>query len=152
MDPTFPGRLTLNRIMTRKLVTVTMDDDLKLVRELFHAHAFHHLLVLEHHKLVGVISDRDLLRHLSPFVGKPFSERAQDEATLHKRVHQIMTRRVVTAPPDTPVLAAAELMVDQHVSCLPVVDDHLHPVGIVTWRDLLVAFVDAPSLPSPDKP
>lgn len=145
MDPSPPVGLTLEQVMTRHVVTVAMDDDLKRVRELFHVHGFHHLLVLESHKLVGVLSDRDLLRHLSPFVGKPFSERAQDEATLHKRVHQIMTRRVVTAPRDMPLTAAARLMVDQHVSCLPVVDGHLHPVGIVTWRDLLLALLDAPA-------
>ncbi len=127
--------------MIRKAVTVKMDDTLETVRELFHAHSFHHLLVVEGHKLVGVISDRDLLKHLSPFVGKPLGERSQDVATLHKRAHQVMTRRPITAVEKTSLNEAANLMIEQRISCLPVEDEAGRPVGIVTWRDLLKALV-----------
>lgn len=131
------SNLPLSQIMTRHLVTVSQDDFLKLVRELFDAHHFHHLLVIEGGKLVGVISDRDLLKNLSPFVGHSFSERSQDLATLNKRVHQVMTRHLVTVEPATPAKEAIHLMLQHGVSCLPVVDAHMKPVGIVSWRDLL---------------
>jgi hypothetical protein len=45
--------------------------------------------------LCGVISDRDLLRALSPYVGTA-SENARDTATLRKRVHQIMPVGIVS--------------------------------------------------------
>jgi acetoin utilization protein AcuB len=137
------SHLTLEELMTRQVVTVAMDDSLETVREDFHRCRFHHLLVVDSHKVVGVLSDRDLLRHLSPFAGKPLSERAQDEATLHKHVHQIMTRRPITARADMLATVAARLMLDQHISCLPVVDEESRPVGIVTWRDLLRGLVEA---------
>ena len=39
------------------------------------------------------------------------------------RVHQIMTRKVITVKADTPVLDAANLMLQHHISGLPVVDN-----------------------------
>lgn len=52
------------------------------------------------------------------------------------RVRDFMTRRVVTVRPDTPILAAAKLMVENKISGLPVVEDG-RLVGIVSEHDLL---------------
>jgi acetoin utilization protein AcuB len=138
MDATAPP--TVAQLMTRDIVTVSMDDSLRKVRELFERHGFHHLLVTDDRRLIGVISDRDLLRTISPFVGHEFCERAQDTATLNKRVHQIMTRKLVTAGPKTSLAEAIRLILDHRISCLPVVDGLGRPIGIVTWRDVLRAF------------
>lgn len=89
------ARLRVAEIMSTKIVTVLADDDLLAVRALFERHNFHHLLVTDNGRLIGVISDRDLLRNLSPFVGR-LSERSQDVRTLYRRVHQMMTREPVT--------------------------------------------------------
>ncbi len=128
--------MKVDEIMSREPVTVGMDDDLHRVKDLFELYRFHHLLVLLGEKLVGVISDRDLLRASSPFFGRA-SERPQDVATLNRRVHQIMTRNLVVVAPETPVEDAARLMLDKRVSCLPVVTDDGRLLGIVTWRDQL---------------
>jgi CBS domain-containing protein len=53
------------------------------------------------------------------------------------RVEDFMTRRVVTVTPDTPILAAARLMLDNHISGLPVVDAAARVVGVITETDLL---------------
>ena len=126
-------------IMSREPVTVGLDDDLTRVKELFELHRFHHVLVLAGGRLVGIVSDRDLLRATSPFIGRA-SERPQDVATLHRRVHQIMSRGLVTVPSATPVEEAARLMLAKRVSCLPVVEEDGSVVGIVTWRDQLRAL------------
>ena len=123
--------------MTPHVVTVSMDEGLRTVRQLFEEHRFHHLLVVEGRKLVGVISDRDLLRHISPFLGHDVTERTQDVATLNKRVHQIMIRKPICAHPDMMLQEAVNLILEHRISCLPVVDEQAHPVGIVTWRDVL---------------
>lgn len=134
--------MRVEQLMTRDPVCVDMDDELQRVGELFAEHGFHHLLVVEGGRLVGVISDRDLLRHLSPFIGR-LSERTQDLATLHKRVHQIMSRAPVTVGTDTEIAAAAALMLDKRVSCLPVVAADGRPIGILSWRDLLAHYAGA---------
>ncbi len=53
-------------IMTRKVVTVEMDDPLQTICEVFINFEFHHILVVEDWKLVGVISESDLLRAAKP--------------------------------------------------------------------------------------
>jgi acetoin utilization protein AcuB len=129
--------MTLDKIMTAKVVTVAMDDRLDTVKEIFDTMNFHHLLVVdEHEKLSGVLSDRDLLRAMSPYVGSA-AETARDLATLNKRVHQIMTRRPLTLRPHSSVAEAAALLLDNRISCVPIVDGDFKPIGIVSWRDLL---------------
>ncbi len=134
--PTQPAAGT---IMSRRLVTVTMDDTLATVQQLFKEHRFHHLQVVEDRTLVGIISDRDLLKALSPNIGT-LSETDRDRATLNKRAHQIMTRNPVSVRPTTPLDAATTLMLEKKVSCLPVTSDEHRLEGILSWRDILKAL------------
>jgi acetoin utilization protein AcuB len=132
--------MDMRDIMTARVVTVEMDDRLEAVKEIFDTMNFHHLLVVdEHKKLSGVVSDRDLLRALSPYVGS-VAETARDLATLNKRVHQIMTRHPITLRPHSSVGDAIHLLLAHRISCIPIVDDEFNPVGIVSWRDLLKSW------------
>ncbi|MFN0131169.1 MAG: CBS domain-containing protein [Phycisphaerales bacterium] len=128
--------LKIGAIMTRHVVTVSMDDTLERVQELFKSFKFHHLIVVEHRRVVGVVSDRDLLKSVSPFIGT-ITEQSRDRFTLHKRVHQVMTRRLVSVTPETTLADASQLMLDGRVNCLPVLDAADECVGVVTMRDLL---------------
>lgn len=130
--------MVLGEIMTQRLVTVELDDRLETVKEIFENLHFHHVLVVEGGHLFGVLSDRDLLKALSPHIAA--SETPRDRATLAKPVHQVMTRKPFTLPPTTPVKDAATSLLANKVSCIPVVDDDGKPIGIVTWRDLLRAL------------
>lgn len=126
----------IRQIMTRNMVTVELDDKLALVKDIFDHAKFHHLLVLEDGELLGVVSDRDLFKALSPNLGT-LTETTKDAATLNKRVHQIMSRHPVVLQEDASVADAIELFNTCNVSCLPVVNDKNRPVGIVSWRDIL---------------
>ena len=132
--------LTVRQIMTEKIVTVEMDDKLLIVKEIFDNLKFHHLLVTENELLFGVLSDRDLLKALSPNLGL-LSETAKDKETLNKRVHQIMTRKPITLRPEAPITDAASLFITRSISCLPIVDEGFKPVGIVSWRDVMKALL-----------
>jgi len=138
--------MNVHGIMTKRLVTVEMDDKLEAVKEIFDASRFHHLLVIDvDRKLCGVVSDRDLLRALSPYVGT-MNATARDTATLNKRVHQIMTRKPITLLADATLQAAVDTLLANRISCIPIVDAAFRPVGIVTWRDVLGAFKNAGEL------
>ncbi len=131
---------TAGDIMTRPVTTVGMDDSLETVRVLFEQVRFHHLLVVgEKRRLLGVISDRDLLKAVSPFVDT-LSEMTRDRATLEKRVHQIMSRKPITVSRETSIADAAALLLEEGVSCLPVTSPEGEVEGVVTWKDLLTAF------------
>lgn len=53
------------------------------------------------------------------------------------RAHQLMTRKVISVAPETPIVDAAKLMLKNHVSGLPVVDDEGAIVGIISEGDFL---------------
>ncbi len=128
--------MTIETIMTKRLVSIEPDDQLSLVKYLFEKTGFHHLLVVEDEQLLGIISDRDLLRHISPNIGA-LTETARDRATLNIRAHQVMTRKPITLGPQNSVYDAVHLFNTKNISCIPVVAARLQPIGIVTWRDIM---------------
>ncbi|UTP73794.1 HPP family protein [Alteromonas sp. LMIT006] len=48
-----------------------------------------------------------------------------------------MTREVITLTPEDSVFTAIELFNNNKISCIPIVDIHYHPVGIVSWRNVM---------------
>jgi acetoin utilization protein AcuB len=128
--------MEVNMIMTRRVVTVEMDDTLAVAREIFDNTRFHHLLVVDASRLVGVLSDRDLFKALSPYLGTP-GETNRDIYTLDRRVHQTMSRNPVTLPPTALVRDAIDIFNSRVISCIPIIDEDVIPVGIVSWRDIL---------------
>jgi len=134
--------MIVETIMSKTVVTVEMDDSLKIIKNIFDNTFFHHLLVVESSTLFGVISDRDLLKALSPNIGTML-ETPRDTATLNKRAHQIMTRKPITLLPDADIYQAIEIFNKQIISCIPVVDNTDKPVGILSWRDILRASIQS---------
>jgi len=141
--------VTIDSIMSRKIVSVVFDDTLATVKHIFDEAKFHHLLVVEDERLHGVVSDRDLLRAVSPFIGSNV-ESARDLNTLNKRVHQIMTRKPITLRPEARIPDAIALFLAHRISCIPIVDAQFRPVGIVSWRDILRWISDAPAPADPE--
>ena len=128
--------MNVDKIMTKKIVTVEMDDSLSLLKEIFDNVHFHHLLVVEAGKLHGVISDRDLLKVLSPNIGT-MAETTKDLASLNKKAHQIMSRQPITLTEGSNIYDAITIFMEQSISCIPVVNPENKPVGIISWRDIL---------------
>ncbi|MFT5008326.1 MAG: acetoin utilization protein AcuB [Granulosicoccus sp.] len=128
--------MKVKSFMTKHVFTVTMDDSVSDVKNLFDEHEFHHLLVVDRGKLSGVLSDRDLLKVLSPEVDSP-NATAKDLACLKKPVHQIMTRRPITLHQDASIRDAIDVFNQHIISCLPIINDVGKAVGILTWRDVI---------------
>ena len=132
--------VTVELIMTKEVFKVKMDDTVGVIREFLDKVHFHHLLVVEGNKLVGVISDRDVLKAVSPFIGT-LSEHTHDLVTLNKKAHQIMNHKPITVFKYTSLQEAATIMLDNNISCLPVVSPESGIEGIVTWKDILGYYV-----------
>jgi acetoin utilization protein AcuB len=124
--------MNIASIMTRKVVTVEKDDSLWAIREIFEKAKFHHILVTENQKLAGVISDRDFLGAISPLLDT-LSETMCD----NRKVHQIMSREVITVNAETGIKEAAGILLQKDISCLPVISSQGVIEGIVTWKDIL---------------
>ena len=130
--------MIIEDIMTKKVITVELDTEVKQIKKIFHDINIHHVIVVENKVVRGVISDRDVLKCISPYAGTP-AEEERDSYTLTKKAHQIMSRKVISVIPSTTLRVAAKLLLKENISCLPVVDESNIIKGIVSWRDLLLA-------------
>ena len=128
--------MTLDKIMSHPVATVELDDTLKMVKDILDRAKFNHVLVVEHHKLAGVISDRDVYRQLTPTFGTPL-ETYKDQLLLHKPVHTFMTRKPSTLRKTANMFDAIDLFLLKNISCIPIVDNENHIEGIVTKKDIL---------------
>ncbi|MGB1263272.1 MAG: CBS domain-containing protein [Cognaticolwellia sp.] len=128
--------MAISQIMSRNLITLDMDDTLADAKDIFERYEMHHILIIEQEKLVGVLSDRDLLQHLSPTIGTR-KETPQDSFILNKKIHLIMSRHLITASEDITLNEAVLLFYDNKISCIPVINEKNFPVGIITWRDII---------------
>lgn len=132
--------MTVETIMSRDVVTVSPDTTLMEIRGLLQERGFRHLLVIEpDDTLCGVISDRDVLKAVSPFLDT-YSEKHRDVKTLSKPASEIMASEPITVTPDTTIDDASWALLDNRVTSLPVIEgDEL--VGIVTGKDMLEHFL-----------
>lgn len=132
--------MKVTSIMTGKVFTVRMDDSIGTIRNILEHVEFHHLLVVKGRELVGILSDRDVLKVISPFLGT-LSEEPRDMTLLTRKIHQIMTRNPITVDKDASIETAANLMLNNDISCLPVISPEGAIEGIVTMKDILRFYV-----------
>jgi CBS domain-containing protein len=114
---------------------VDVDDQVGAVRSLTLSEGFQHAVVQENGHIVGVISDHEVMRSVSPRVDSPLATPGE-LAMLGRHVHQMMGRSPVTVTPDAPLRDAAGLLLANRVHCLPVIDAG-RCVGILTTSDVM---------------
>jgi CBS domain-containing protein len=140
-DPDRP----VSEIMRREFVAVAATDTLDMADALMHFGRVRHLPVLDAGRLVGILSQRDVLANA---LTKALDFGAQERRTfLHSvNVGEAMTRKPVTIRPDTPIREAARLVLAHRIGALPVLDAAGRPVGLVSESDLVRAAYE----PDPD--
>lgn len=115
------SRVLVRHVMSRRVRAVEPSASTAVLREIMTEEGFHHLLVMEHGKLLGVLSDRDLCGRCG------------------KRASELMTRQPLTTRPDTPIGQAITSMLRHRISCLPVVEEEAVQ-GILTTTDMLLTL------------
>ena len=120
----------VSRIMVWPVATVPGDASLLEVAESLAADHIGALGVVENGHLVGVVSERDVVTHLS--------QRANPQ---HVTAADVMTTDLVTAHPDDPILDTARRMVEAQVRHLPVIEGDAI-AGFVSMRDIFEVLVD----------
>ena len=121
--------LAVEALMTPKVVTLEQHQPIQEAINLFAGREFRHIPVVDDARLVGVLSDRDVLRAFA---------RSQDYSTPIRAIMRTDPHRVRT---HTPIVEAIKLLLEHRINCLPVVGAQEALVGILTTTDLLHALL-----------
>ncbi len=126
--------------MSKNVITVDENDSMHDAMKLLKEHDIRMLPVMKKGKLVGIVTDRDLKR-----------ASASDATTLdvHEllylitkiKVKNIMTRDVITVPPDFTVEETTLVLQKNKISGAPVVDSDGQLVGTITQTDLFRVLI-----------
>ncbi len=131
--------------MSRKVVSISADDTLRIVREIMEGGSVRHLPVVRRGDLIGVVSQRDLLKaSLSNVMGLPAEE--QSLFLEGVSITEVMSAPPTTIEADASIQEAAKLMADRKIGCLPVMEKDKF-VGIVTETDVLRYIAGLPGPP-----
>jgi CBS domain-containing protein len=115
-------------VMTQATITETASDTLRAAATRMWRQQTGSLLVSEHGRLAGIITERDLLRSVA--LGADLETSTVDEA---------MSTEVFTVPPDMPLHEAAREMAGRWIRHLPVVGDG-ELLGVISMRDITGIF------------
>jgi CBS domain-containing protein len=122
-------------IMMGSPVTLKSDDTLDLANDVISLGRIRHLPIVDDGKLVGILSDRDLMGAAAKQI---FGLKQTRQSALLRSVavKDVMKKRVVTVEPDADITEAAHLMAEKKIGCLPVVSTGAL-IGLVTTTDIL---------------
>jgi len=130
--PSGDREILVEQVMTRRPNCVPPSTSvLELVRSL-HSYRFRHLLVVDDDgNLLGVVSDRDVVRCFG------VEEFPAEETLASISAGTIMSTDLITIRPDMRLDHAIDLMLEYGINCLPV-NVGERPIGILTTTDLYV--------------
>jgi CBS domain-containing protein len=118
------------QIMSSPVLTLSADMSFKAAWAIFMEKRFRHFVVTDKaRKLVGILSDRDMLRQAS---GK------NSKTTT---VADVMKSSVLTASATTAIQEVCQVMFSQHIGAVPIIDEQGALSGIVTRSDILRSMI-----------
>ncbi len=128
--------------MTGAVLFVSPTTPIRVAQQLMEDSHIRHLPVVQENKLVGMLSSGDI-RRAGPSTTSTLSIWEIAQLWEQVTVEQVMSHHVVHVRPETSMTHAAELLINHHVNCLPVVDAENCPIGILTDVDMFRILVDA---------
>ncbi|NEE02995.1 CBS domain-containing protein [Phytoactinopolyspora halotolerans] len=120
---------TVADAMTGRVISVNIDASLADAAVAMRNNDVGDVLVLENGMVRGVLTDRDLVVRAAA-EGRPPDDTSVDD---------VCSSDVTTVVPGTPIDDAVNLMREYAIRRLPVVDEDLRPVGVVTLGDVALA-------------
>ncbi len=163
--------MIVSEVMTTKLVTVTPDDTLSHAANLLRQYQFHHLPVVKASNTIGTLESDQASRKPLPILEGLLTSHDIDLAATsgtgsssdvfqrpwqERRIVEVMHRATIRVSPTTSVAAAAQILVERGLNCLPVVEYERTEsasqeqeseyetqavlVGLLTRSDLLIAL------------
>lgn len=127
--------------MTRHPVTVSSQTKVDEAMQLLKKNNIRRLPVVDDGKLVGIVTDKDLMR-VTPSAATTLAKYEINSLLAAISIREIMGKSVISVNESAPIEEAALLMSRNHVSGLPVLSDVGAVVGVITETDIFDAFVE----------
>ena len=132
---------TVEEFMTANVVTFDVSDSLSDVCNCLATNSFRRIPILFEGRPIGAISRADLIR----FAAQSFFSKTDGAAGKRLKKESpvamdVMRGGVLTVRTDTPMSEIARVLANKRVSGLPVVDDYMNLLGIVSEKDVLVSL------------
>ena len=125
-------------VMSRDVYTTTPVATMGDIAKQMSITGVRHLPVVNYkHELIGIITQRDLFRHMGQTLDAAKCE-------VRGQVGEFMSETLESVCPATPLAEAAEKMLSKKFGCLPVLREDRKLVGLLTRSDLLRHFIGAP--------
>jgi CBS domain-containing protein len=126
--------------MTSPVKTIAPETAISKAHQLMKDNGIRRLPVLDAGRLVGIVTIGDI-REASPSDATTLSIWELNYLWAQLTVEKVMTRNVFTIRPDASIIDAAQLMLDNKISGLPVIDPQDGLVGILTESDIFRMLV-----------
>ncbi|NLY56242.1 MAG: CBS domain-containing protein [Firmicutes bacterium] len=130
--------------MTKNVITVSPTTNVLDALELMRKHKIRRLPVLDGTKLVGIVTEMDLIR-VSPSPATSLSVYELNYLLAKMTVKEAMTTNPIVVSPDATLEEAALLMRENQIGGLPVVHEG-ELVGIITETNIFDAFIESMGL------
>jgi CBS domain-containing protein len=133
-------KLKVDKFMSSPVVTAQPDTHIGDALQIMLLRAVGNLVVVDGEKIVGILTERELLQYLALNKGMP-----------NKELRYVLTQKFTKVTPDTDITEAAKIMISKKARLLVFQKDKLgsdHLVGIITASDILRAFLKTSRNPS----
>jgi acetoin utilization protein AcuB len=126
--------------MSRPVISVSPDAPINEILAMFRTEHIRRAPVMKEGKLVGIVSERDLL-NASPSSVTSLSVWELNYLISKVKIKDVMTKKVITVDADIPIEEAAKIMADKKIGGLPVVSSG-KVVGVITETDLFKILLE----------
>jgi CBS domain-containing protein len=133
--------MLIKDVMTTQLITIESTGSLESARQIFDKNQIRHIIVVDGDKLVGILSNHDLLR---VSFGDTYGDdqTTVDDAIVNMlTVKDVMRHKPISISPDSSIEDAIFILLNRRFHSLPIVEND-KVVGIVTTTDFLKLLVE----------
>jgi CBS domain-containing protein len=126
------GRRQVKHYMKKKVVTITKKENLLHAAKKMAKHRIGSLIVTEHNKPLGIVTEGDYLRKV-----------VIEEQLPHKHlIEEVMTKRPRSLPEDADLVSAHKLMKKYRIDHFPVINKAGNLVGLISEKELLEGMAE----------
>lgn len=117
-------------VMHSPVIAESMNTPVQEIKEKMKKMGIRHIPIINNLKLVGMISDRDILK-------------INNSSTFHfLKAKDIMSTLIVVCDEETPIAHLAQVLLEEKISSLPVIDKNHQLVGMISRTDILKAIIN----------